>query len=209
MCDVPGALGRSTATSLVRGGFCLGWGGGGVGWLTGVRPALPLCWGFIWGIVLWVWLAFLLKETEDLVVLMASLLSLWVGLQCEVGSRSLWHLDLPQGFSENFKFVLACCTKGWKGHVAPFYYFFFPSYFLKQLFNYLSPWSMFACLFPLLCYCRAWWLWGNSSIHCSLLHGCPQHFPSEQWNTLWKSPLTPLSLWKNKLSVFTNFPAYL
>lgn len=42
-----------------------------------------------------------------------------------VGSRSLWHLDLPQGFSQNFKFVLACCTKGWKGHVAPFYFFFF------------------------------------------------------------------------------------
>lgn len=76
MCDVPGALGRSTATSLARGGFCLGWGGGGVGWLTGVRPALPLRWGLIWGILLWVWLAFLLKETEDLVVLMASLLSL-------------------------------------------------------------------------------------------------------------------------------------
>lgn len=133
MCDVPGALGRSTATSLARGGFCLGWGGGGVGWLTGVRPALPLRWGLIWGILLWVWLAFLLKETEDLVVLMASLLSLWVGLQCEVGSRSLWHPDLPQGFSENFKFFLACCTKGWKGHVAPLFFFFLVTFWSNCL----------------------------------------------------------------------------
>lgn len=47
MCDAPGALERSTATPIARGGFCLGAGGGGVGGLMGVRPALPHPWGLV------------------------------------------------------------------------------------------------------------------------------------------------------------------
>lgn len=58
MCDVPGALDRSTATPIARGGFCLDGGGGDVGWLMGVRPALPLPRALIWGILLWVWFPF-------------------------------------------------------------------------------------------------------------------------------------------------------
>lgn len=38
----------------------------------GVRPALPLPWGLIWGILLWVWFSFLFKKKDVLVVLMAS-----------------------------------------------------------------------------------------------------------------------------------------
>lgn len=134
MCNIPGTLDRSTATPIVRGGFCLGGGGGGVGWLRGRRSALRLPCRSIWGILLQVSLCFLFKKKKGLVALLVGWLSLWVGLRCEVGPRSPWHPDLLQGFSalsalEVLSGLVYQRLQRLKGQLAQF----FPRCLLKRL----------------------------------------------------------------------------